>query len=150
MTLAGAIAPFGSRVIEGYLILLAAVAMLIAIRLLARTTASARPHHTTQGSLESGSHDASPLLETERLVDAARASAGAMDRRLRPALREIAAGRLRSQGIDLQRDPERARMALSEPLWQLISPDAPPPEDRRAPGLQPAELDPLLAEVEQL
>ena len=40
---------------------------------------------------------------------------------VKPLLRELAAGRLLSnRGIDMERAPDAARLALGEPLWRLV------------------------------
>lgn len=49
---------------------------------------------------------------------------GDFRRRLRPLLRELAAERLAARrGIDLERDPGRAREALGDDAWDAVRPD---------------------------
>lgn len=68
---------------------------------------------------------------------------------LRPLLADIASTRLRlGHGLDLA-DPAAARR-VPEPLWDLIRPDRPEPEDRNAAGLTPAELTVLVDQLEAL
>ena len=82
--------------------------------------------------------------ELERLrrhVALARSSAYDLHFRLRPALVEIAEARLWQRGIDLAREPDRARAALGDELYELVRPDREPPRDSRAPGPPLAELE---------
>ena len=91
-----------------------------------------------------------PKREEERLAELARlerevtlgvASTYDLHFRLRPTLRETAAGLLAvRRGIDLDRQPERARSALGEETWQLVRADLEPPDDRLARGIEPERL----------
>ena len=61
------------------------------------------------------------LEEVERAVDFAAWNPADFRLRLLPLLREVAAHRLLSRrGIDLERDPQAARLALGEPTWALL------------------------------
>jgi hypothetical protein len=91
-----------------------------------------------------------PEREEERLTELARlerevtlgvASTYDLHFRLRPTLRETAAGLLAvRRGIDLDRQPERARAALGDETWQLVRADLEPPADRLARGIDPERL----------
>ncbi len=71
--------------------------------------------------------------------------------RLRPVLVDLAGDLLASRrGIDLERDPERARAALGEPTWELVRPDRPEPADRNDPGIARPELDRVITALEHL
>jgi hypothetical protein len=72
--------------------------------------------------------------------------------RLRPLIQEIARARLaRQYGVDLDREPERARALIgSGPVWELIRPDRERPEDRQARGWSEPELERLMDELEDL
>jgi hypothetical protein len=71
--------------------------------------------------------------------------------RLRPALREAAAQRLRVRhGVDLDADPRRARALLGDETWELVRPDVKPPSDRFGPGITPAQLGRTLDVLEAL
>ena len=89
------------------------------------------------------------LERFERLV-ANSDTASAVHLRLRPALREIAAARLGSRGISLDRSPGDARRILGEDLWELLRPDRPRPADPRAPGMKLAQLTELTDRLEDL
>jgi hypothetical protein len=70
--------------------------------------------------------------------------------RLRPLLRQIAAERLYGlHGVDLDRDPDRARTLLGDELWEVVRPDRKVGR-RLGPGLPAAELAGDVARLEQL
>ena len=61
------------------------------------------------------------LEEVERAVDFAAWNPTDLRLRLLPLIREVAAHRLQSRrGIDLERTPEAARLALGETTWGLV------------------------------
>jgi hypothetical protein len=68
---------------------------------------------------------------------------------LRPMLREVARERLSAHGVDLDSDA-RAPVMLGPWAWALLRADAPEPEDRRAPGLDPAALARVVEALERL
>lgn len=71
--------------------------------------------------------------------------------RLRPRLREIAAGRLLARrGILMDTSSDAARRALGDETWGLLRADLPAPEDRLAPGVQAAELRRVVESLEAL
>jgi hypothetical protein len=79
----------------------------------------------------------------QREVTLATVTAYDLHLRLLPVLREIAETRLGRSG----------RSASPETLgrwWELLRPDRPPPEDRFAPGLLPAELRALVDDLEKM
>ena len=91
------------------------------------------------------------LVRLEDQVRLAVSLASDVHARLRPLVAETAAQRLRSRhGVDLERDPEAARRLLGEEAWELVRPDARPPEDRFARGIPPARLRRILDSVEAL
>lgn len=91
-----------------------------------------------------------PVREEEHLAELARlerevtlgvSSSYDLHFRLRPTLRETASGLLAvRRGIDLDRQPDRARAVLGEDAWQLVRPDLDPPTDRLARGIDPETL----------
>jgi hypothetical protein len=88
------------------------------------------------------------LVDLESLL-AGRLSAGDVHFRLRPLLREVAASRLRTaRGVDLDADPESARRLLGPAAWELVRPDRDAPDDRFAPGLELADLRPVIEALE--
>jgi hypothetical protein len=64
-------------------------------------------------------------------------------------LREVARERLSAHGVDLDSDA-RAPVMLGPWAWALLRADAPEPEDRRAPGLDPAALARVVEALERL
>jgi len=69
--------------------------------------------------------------------------------RLRPILREIAAHRLSMRfGVDLQREPDRARELIGVEAWDLVRPERPPPSDRLAPGPPASQLSKVVEQLE--
>ena len=70
--------------------------------------------------------------------------------RLRPLLRQIAAERLLDHyGVDLDREPDRARSLLGDDLWEVVRPDRQVGR-RRGPGLPAAQLAGHVARLEEL
>ncbi|MGN6170396.1 MAG: hypothetical protein ACTHQQ_19830 [Solirubrobacteraceae bacterium] len=90
------------------------------------------------------------LERIERVVGAGRQTAGDVHVRVRPLLREIAVPLVRRQGIRLDSEPERGRALLGEELWEVVRPDRPRPQERRAPGLGLSELERLIERLERL
>ena len=71
--------------------------------------------------------------------------------RLRPILREIAAHRLSIRfGVDLRREPKRARELIEVEAWELVRPDRPPPSDRLAPGPPASQLSKVVEQLERI
>jgi hypothetical protein len=88
-----------------------------------------------------------PQLERlERELTMASATAFDLHARLRPQLREIATMRLAARGVRL----EDAEGVLDEELWELVRPDRPPPANRHAEGIPPAELRRAVEALEAL
>jgi hypothetical protein len=71
--------------------------------------------------------------------------------RLRPRLRDIVSAGLAMQaGIDIDREPERARAMLSRETWELVRPGRPRPESVGAAGIGSASLDTVVGELERI
>ena len=71
--------------------------------------------------------------------------------RLRPQFREIVAAGLAMQaGIELDREPERARQRLSPETWELVRPDRPRPEGAGTSGIDTASLTAVVDELETI
>jgi hypothetical protein len=62
--------------------------------------------------------------------------------RLRPAVRDLAGGRLSRAGIDLDHDP-RSPLLLGRTGWSIVGPDAEKPLDGDAAPLTPAQMQDL-------
>ena len=92
-----------------------------------------------------------PELALERDVALSRVMEFHFHVRLRPVLREIAAHRLRSRyGVELDREPARARELVPAQAWAVVDPDRAMPEDRLAPGPSVKELSAVVDELERL
>jgi hypothetical protein len=84
-------------------------------------------------------------LEREVYMGAARAFD--LHYRLRPVVREIAAGRLERRGLRLDSGSDAVRELLGEELWELARHDREPPGNRQGPG---PGLDKVRLTIEQL
>lgn len=111
-------------------------------------------HSPFLASLEQGSLPLQrplSLARAEREVSMAGASAFDVHFRLRPVLVDLAGDLLASRrGIDLQREPERARAALGASAWEIVRPDRPEPEERNDPGIGLPELDRVITALEHV
>ncbi len=91
------------------------------------------------------------LTALEQLVGSAGISALQTHATLRPLLASIADQRLAGHGLRLERlSVAVAHERLGEPLWELIRPGRPFPEDRHAPGVLPGQLTAMLEVLERL
>jgi hypothetical protein len=64
---------------------------------------------------------------------------------------DLAAELLRSRrGIDLEQEPDRARAALGDDVWELVRPDRPLPSDRHAAGIDEPSLERMVVALERL
>jgi hypothetical protein len=90
------------------------------------------------------------LRAMERQVGMARGSAGDTHERLCPLLRDIARDRLATAGIDLDRDPEAAALAVGPETWELVRGDRPPPDDRHSAGVALADVSAAVERLEQI
>jgi hypothetical protein len=96
-------------------------------------------------------HVPGDLARIEREVTLGVANTYDFHFRLRPTLRETTGALLAvRRGIDLDREPERARRALGDDIWELVRPDLEPPEDRLARGVEPERLARAVAVLEAL
>lgn len=92
-----------------------------------------------------------PELALERDVELSRANGFHFHVRLRPVLREIAAHRLRTAyGVELDREPLRARELVPAAAWEVIDPARLPPEDRLAQGPPVSRLRAVVDELERI
>ena len=91
------------------------------------------------------------LARLERLVSSAEASTLHTHAYLRPVLVEVATRRLAAHGHALASlTPEAGRQLLGEPLWELVRPERPFPEDRHAPGVPGPQVAAMLDVLEAL
>jgi hypothetical protein len=142
-----------ATVVDVYLLVLAAVIMLALFRaaraLRARYAES--PFELAVAALRAPDETDPAPLSTEREVELSRIEAVHFHVRARPLLREIAAHRLRTKyGVELDREPERARELLPADVWEVVRPERPFPTDRLAPGPSYAEQRKLLDGLERI
>jgi hypothetical protein len=91
------------------------------------------------------------LVELERLVISAKANTLHAHAYLRPLLAEIVSRRLSARGYALESIPDdRGRRLLGEPLWEIVRPNRPFPEDRHAPGVSEGKFREILDVLEGL
>jgi hypothetical protein len=87
-------------------------------------------------------------LEREVYMGAARAFD--LHYRLRPVVREIAAGRLERRGLRLDSGSDAVRERLGEGLWELTRPDREPPRNRQGAGPGLDDVRQTIEELEHL
>jgi hypothetical protein len=136
------------RIVAGYVLALAAIALASLTRILADsvdTRASAFEHALMR--VRADPPRPSDLIRVEREITLAMSSAGHLHQRLLPLLREVAAARL---GFDLDLRPGAARARLGEETWELLRPDRPEPENRNAPGIRHRDVRAVVDELERL
>jgi hypothetical protein len=141
-----------ARVLDAYLVAIGAVLMLMLIRTV-RSVIGDRPRSAFDNALATMRKAAPPSggLTLERDVELSRLNEFHFHMRLRPVLREIAAIRLRRRyGVELDREPARARELVPSAAWDAVRPDRPPPRDRLASGPSLASLRDIASELERL
>jgi hypothetical protein len=91
------------------------------------------------------------LMRLEREVSMAGSAAFDVHYRLRPSLVVLASGLLASRrGIDLVREPDRARAVLGEEAWEIVRPDRSPPTQRLGAGIDEAHLERIVSALERI
>ena len=141
-----------ARVLDAYLVALCAVLMLMLIRTL-RARLAERRVSRFDSTLATMRHAPPPSrgLTLERDLELSRLNEFHFHMRLRPVLREIAALKLRRRyGVELDREPARARELVPSAAWEVVRPDRPPPRDRLAPGPSLDQVRTLVSELERL
>jgi len=139
-------------VLLAYVLFVSAVALLV---LAGRLRAALPPATPFEELLAAAPWRVQPVGQLESIrqgLAAASWSRGELHYRLAPMIREIAAARLsRRHGVDLDRQPERARALIGDGrVWELAGPRRGPPENRRAGGWSRRELEELLDELEEI
>jgi hypothetical protein len=136
-----------------YLLVLAAITVQLLLAWL-RLTYPPPPPSPFDAALAARPAPPRPPAELDRLARLlALSSASALHAhtRLRSELRPVAADRLRwTLAVDLDGDPAAARAALGETGWDLLARDQRDLPEREAPGLPPAALAELIANLERI
>lgn len=157
LALAGAVAlaPGRTRLaIHLYALVVSAAALVALLAALRRAYPAAPRRSLVDAVLEQRAAPEERLPELARLereVTLAGSNAFDLHFRLRPVLRETAAGLLASRrGVDLDRQPERARALLGETAWNLVRADVDPPSNRRGPGIAIVKLREVVEALERI
>lgn len=152
---AGAVSLFthgrGADVLDGWLLAMCAVLLLALFRVARlRAPRTASPLDQALARMRPAP-PAPPELALERDISLSRAIGFHFHVRLRPVLREIASHRLRTAyGVDLEREPARARELVPARAWAVVDPDRRPPEDRLAQGPTVAEISAVVDDLERI
>ena len=143
-----------TTVIHAVEVAVVAAALLVLLVVLRRSLRNTEPspfEHALRGSRGRPPKRLQQLTQLEREVGLGLANAFDLHNRLRPTLRETAAGLLAARrGIDLDAQPEAARAALGEDAWEIVRADRPTPTDRTARGADLASVDRAIAALEAL
>lgn len=142
----------GGWALTVYVFGLALVLVVLMLSRLGRALLLAREPRRTPPQPDNCADEVGQYRTIARQLAASSWSAHDLHFRLRPLIQEIARARLvRQHGVDLDRDPERARELIGNGrLWELIRPDRKQPEDREARGWSESELERLVDELEDL
>ena len=91
------------------------------------------------------------LAAIDRLLALAVSSAEDEHVRLRPLVLDIARQRLADHtGVRIDAAPEAAAALLGPETWELVRPDRPRPDDRRARGSSPERLRAVIESLERI
>jgi len=141
------------QILSAYVLVLAGIA-LAALTRVARSASDVPPPSELETALRAQPVDPMrppELVRTEREITLGTSSAGHLDQRLLPILREAAAARLSAgHNVDLDRRPDAARALLGEDAWELLRPDRPEPLDRNDPGIPMRRLRRVVSTLEKL
>jgi hypothetical protein len=97
------------------------------------------------------SRSAPDLAAVDRLLNLSVSSAEDAHVRLRPLVAGLAGQRLADHtGVRLDGDPDVVATAVGPDVWELVRPDRPPPADRRARGIPPAQLRRVVESLERI
>jgi hypothetical protein len=142
-----------ARALAIWIVLVTGIALVALLRRVPRADGPQRARRF-EAALRRPTAAASPsaeLLRMERELELGIASAAHADRRLLPLLGAAAAARLGSRhGIELERQPAAARSLLGEDIWELLRPDRPASDDKRAPGVPRERVAAAIERLESL
>lgn len=134
-----------------YALVVAAYALLLAIRALRRDLPPASPLRRGAGRRDERPRPPETLARLEQEVVLGVSSTFDLHYHLRPRLRALASEQLASRrGISLEQEPERAHAVLGDEAWGLVRSERPPPDDRLARGIAPADLSRIVASLERI
>ena len=134
-----------------YLIVVGTLALLLAIARTLGTLPRERPTRLDAAPLGSSRRPRPrELVKLEREVGLSTETVFDAYYRLRPAVRGIAASRLRLRGIDLDGSSGSAEALLGPEAWDLVRADRPRPRNHDAPGLPLDRIAAVVRSVEEL
>jgi hypothetical protein len=143
-----------SRVFAIWIVLLAAIALLVLVRIFRSGTEPEAPPRfelALGGGRTTVAARPPVFIAMERELELATSHAGQAHRRLLPLLRAAAAARLQAKhGIELEPGSAAARGLLGDEAWELLRPDRPAPLDPFGPGLPEETIVALIERVESL
>jgi hypothetical protein len=142
-----------ATVIDVYVLVMGGIVLLALVRF-ARILRRGSPPSSFEAAIaqtkapRAGDDD---VVTLDREIELSRVDGFHFHVRLRPVLRDVAAHRLRVRyGVELDREPERARELLPADVWDVVRPDRQPPKERLAPGPTFAQQRALLDGLEKL
>jgi hypothetical protein len=141
-----------ARVFDAYFVALGGVLMLMLIRTVRELRVDrARSAFDAARAEMRRKARGTQSIDLERDVELSRVNEFHFYRRLRPVLREIAIVRLRRRyGVELDREPARARELVPSAAWDVVRPDRQPLQDRLAWGPSIASMREVVSELERL
>jgi hypothetical protein len=131
------------RIVAGYVLLLAAIAIVSLLRLLGADSEHAPLSPFEYALARKPEHPGRPaeLVRIEREITLGASSAGHLHNRLLPLLREAAVARL---GHAFTRE------RVGDEVWELLRPDRPEPNDRNGPGVSLRRIRGVVSTLERL
>jgi hypothetical protein len=134
-----------------YALLVCVVVLGLALAALLGAYPETRRLRPTTGRGDAARRPPHSLVRLEQEAAIGVASAFDLHHRLRPRLRDLAVDLLDTRRrISLDRHGEEARAILGDETYELVREGRPPPEDRLARGLKPAELDEVVRSLERV
>jgi hypothetical protein len=141
------------RLLAAYVLAVTAIALLHLVRSFrdGSEPGAAHPFEQALRRDEPAAPRSPELLRMERDLVLGEAEADHAHRRLLPLLRAVASARLAARhGLQLERQPAKARALLGEDVWELLRPDRPAPKDRDDPGVPRKQIAAAIERLESL
>jgi hypothetical protein len=142
----------GGRAVEAYVLFLGCLGVALLTQATTRSFPAPTPSRIAAAlARPPRKHMRVPELERlERELEMAVESAYDSYFRLRPILRDIAAGRLALGTVELDRPGGRAEELLGPEAWSLVRPDLERPSNHHAPGPRLSEIERAIDALERL
>jgi hypothetical protein len=138
-----------------YAAAIAALVLLVLVRAVgALATASVEPgfDELVRSPAPEGEGQLRGVASIEQAIRFSTTSAGDFHTRLRPVLADISRHVLSERGIQLDApvQRERAEAVLGTPTYEIVRPDAEPPQERFAPGISRREVESVVGTLRSL